>query len=182
MDKLIVNAKGEATISNDGATIMKLLDIVHPAAKTLVDIAKSQDAEVGDGTTSVVVLACEFLKQCKPFVEEVSLSRTAILCKLRRLHSMHMLEQVSVLQGVHPRVIIKSFRKATQLAVDKIKDLSVRIGDKDTERRELLVKCAATALSSKLIHQQKDFFAEVMLPFVARLLRPHGAEIENIPS
>ena len=74
-----------------------------------------------------------------------------------------MLEQVSVLLGVHPRVIIKSFRKATQLAVDKIKDLAVRIGDKDTERRELLVKCAATALSSKLIHQQKDFFAEVML-------------------
>lgn len=66
---------------------MKLLDVVHPAAKTLVDIAKSQDAEVGDGTTSVVLLAGEFLKQCKPFIEE----------------------------GVHPQVIIKSFRKATQL-------------------------------------------------------------------
>lgn len=74
MDKLMVDARGSATISNDGATIMKLLDIVHPAAKTLVDIAKSQDAEVGDGTTSVVILACEFLKQCKPFVEEVSFS------------------------------------------------------------------------------------------------------------
>ena len=71
MDKLIHDDNGQVTISNDGATIMKLLDIVHPAAKTLVDIAKSQDAEVGDGTTSVVVLACEFLKQCKPFVEEV---------------------------------------------------------------------------------------------------------------
>lgn len=46
MDKLMVNARGEVTISNDGATIMKLLDIVHPAAKTLVDIARSQDAEV----------------------------------------------------------------------------------------------------------------------------------------
>ena len=65
MDKLIVDARGKATISNDGATIMKLLDVVHPAAKTLVDIAKSQDAEVGDGTTSVVILAGEFLKQCK---------------------------------------------------------------------------------------------------------------------
>merc|ERR1712142_430124 len=54
MDKLIVNAKGEATISNDGATIMKL-----------VDIAKSQDAEVGDGTTSVVLLASEFLAQLR---------------------------------------------------------------------------------------------------------------------
>ena len=60
MDKLIVDNRGSATISNDGATIMKLLDIVHPAAKTLVDIAKSQDAEVGDGTTSVVILAGGF--------------------------------------------------------------------------------------------------------------------------
>jgi T-complex protein 1 subunit eta len=57
MDKLIVSDRGEAQITNDGATILKLLDIVHPAAKTLVDIARAQDAEVGDGTTSVVLLA-----------------------------------------------------------------------------------------------------------------------------
>ncbi|MFV1017216.1 TCP-1/cpn60 chaperonin family protein, partial [Klebsiella pneumoniae] len=69
MDKLIVDGRGKATISNDGATILKLLDVVHPAAKTLVDIAKSQDAEVGDGTTSVTLLAAEFLKQVKPYVE-----------------------------------------------------------------------------------------------------------------
>lgn len=61
MDKLMVDGRGSATISNDGATIMKLLDVVHPAAKTLVDIAKSQDAEVGDGTTSVVILAGVYL-------------------------------------------------------------------------------------------------------------------------
>jgi T-complex protein 1 subunit eta len=142
MDKLMVDDRGNATISNDGATIMKLLDIVHPAAKVLVDIAKSQDAEVGDGTTSVVLLAGEFLKQCKPFVEE----------------------------GVHPRIIIKSFRKATQLAVDKINDLAIRIDkEKTVEKRELLVKCAATALSSKLIHQQKDFFAEIVVSAVTML-------------
>ena len=82
MDKLIVDNRGKATISNDGATIMKLLDVVHPAAKTLVDIAKSQDAEVGDGTTSVVILAGEFLKQCKSFIEE----------------------------GVHPRIVVRGFR------------------------------------------------------------------------
>jgi T-complex protein 1 subunit eta len=58
------------TISNDGATILKLLDIVHPAAKTLVDIARAQDAEVGDGTTSVVVFAGELLREAKPFIEE----------------------------------------------------------------------------------------------------------------
>jgi T-complex protein 1 subunit eta len=70
MDKLIVNDRGEASITNDGATILKLLDIVHPAAKTLVDIARAQDAEVGDGTTSVVVLAGAMLKEVRGFIEE----------------------------------------------------------------------------------------------------------------
>merc|ERR1712012_831996 len=142
MDKLIVDNRGKATISNDGATIMKLLDIVHPAAKTLVDIAKSQDAEVGDGTTSVVMLAGEFLKQCKPFVEE----------------------------GVHPRVIIRSFRKATALALEKIRELSVGVAKENKdELRSLLMKCAATAMSSKLIHQQKDFFSKMVVDAVQTL-------------
>jgi len=66
MDKL-VHSGSSVTISNDGATVMKLLDIAHPAAKLLVDIAKSQDAEVGDGTTSVVVLAGEMLVAAKSF-------------------------------------------------------------------------------------------------------------------
>lgn len=66
---------------------MKLLEVVHPAAKALVDISLSQDSEVGDGTTSVVLLAGEFLKQAKPFIEE----------------------------GVHPQLIIKGFRTACAL-------------------------------------------------------------------
>uniref|UniRef100_A0A8C0SPX5 TCP-1-eta n=1 Tax=Canis lupus familiaris TaxID=9615 RepID=A0A8C0SPX5_CANLF len=77
MDKLIVDGRGKATISNDGATILKLLDVVHPAAKTLVDIAKSQDAEVGDGTTSVTLLAAEFLKQVKPMWKKVCTHRSS---------------------------------------------------------------------------------------------------------
>jgi len=142
MDKLIVDTKGKATISNDGATIMKLLDVVHPAAKTLVDIAKSQDAEVGDGTTSVVILAGEFLKQCKPFVEE----------------------------GVHPRIIIRAFRKATALALAKIEEISVKIDrNNPVEYKELLQKCAATSMSSKLIHQQKDYFSKMVVEAVMML-------------
>ena len=61
MDKLIHDGRG-VTISNDGATLIGLLDIIHPAAKTLVDIAHSQDNQVGDGTTSVVLTAGELLK------------------------------------------------------------------------------------------------------------------------
>ena len=69
MDKL-VHSQNVVTVSNDGATIMRLLDIVHPAAKTLVDISMSQDAEVGDGTTSVVLIAAEILKMVNAFVED----------------------------------------------------------------------------------------------------------------
>jgi T-complex protein 1 subunit eta len=69
MDKLIFDGR-QVTISNDGATIMRLLDIVHPAAKVLVDISMAQDAEVGDGTTSVVLLAAEMLKGVKQFIED----------------------------------------------------------------------------------------------------------------
>lgn len=142
MDKLIVDDRGKATISNDGATILKLLDVVHPAAKTLVDIAKSQDAEVGDGTTSVTLLAAELMKQLKPYVEE----------------------------GLHPQVIIRAFRTATQLAVSKIKELAVPVKEEDKEeQRRLLEKCAATALSSKLIAMQKDFFSKMVVDAVSML-------------
>ena len=98
--------------------------------------------KVGDGTTSVVLLTGEFLKQVKPFIEE----------------------------GVHPRIIIKSLRKATQLAVEKIKALAQNVEkSKPNEQRGLLEKCASTALSSKLIHQQKDFFANMVVNAVLSL-------------
>merc|ERR1719310_234 len=142
MDKLIYDDTGKTTISNDGATIMNMLDIVHPAARTLVDIAKSQDAEVGDGTTSVVILAGEFLKQFKPFVEE----------------------------GVHPRIVIKSVRKATALALAKIQEIAVKIDrNNQAEYRALLEKCAATSMSSKLIHQHKDYFSKLVVDAVMML-------------
>jgi len=125
MDKLIVSDRGEAQITNDGATILKLLDIVHPAAKTLVDIARAQDAEVGDGTTSVVLLAAQLLKEVRGYIEE----------------------------GVSPHIIMKGFRKASQLvrvavfrmvmdelissyifqAIDRIKETQVIVDKSDPE-------------------------------------------------
>ncbi|KPM03291.1 Prolyl 4-hydroxylase subunit alpha-2 [Sarcoptes scabiei] len=142
MDKMIVNQKGEVTISNDGATILKKLDIVHPGAKTLVDIAKSQDDEVGDGTTSVALIAAEFLKQIKPFVEE----------------------------GIHPRIIIASFRKGLQIMLEQFEALSINFSEKDADKkRELLEKCALTSLSSKIVAHQKNFFAKMVVDAVMQL-------------
>jgi len=142
MDKLIVDSKGKVTISNDGATILKLLDIVHPAGKVLVDIARSQDAEVGDGTTSVSLFAAELLKEVKSYIEE----------------------------GVSPQIIIKGFRKASQLAINKVKEMAVPIEKSNpTEFREILEKCASTALSSKLVHSQKDFFKKMVVDAVLSL-------------
>lgn len=111
MDKLI-HTERKVTISNDGATLISLLDIVHPAAKNLVDIAKSQDSEVGDGTTSVVLLAGELLKEAKTFIEE----------------------------GMHSQVIIRGYRRAMNEAVKRIKEISVKLGDKDEEEKRDMLK------------------------------------------
>ncbi|CAK4080300.1 unnamed protein product [Aphanomyces euteiches] len=141
MDKLIHKGT-KTTISNDGATIMGLLDIVHPAAKTLVDISLSQDAEVGDGTTSVVLLGGELLKQAKPFVEE----------------------------NMHPQTIIKSYRKACQLAVQKIKEIQVRVSEADSiAYRQMLERVAGTALNSKLISSHKKFFSPMVVDAILSL-------------
>jgi len=123
----------------------QLLDIVHPAAKTLVDIARSQDSEVGDGTTTVTLLAGEFLRESRQFVED----------------------------GVHPQNIIRSFRQAGELAVAHVKTQAISIEGKDqAEKLSLLQKCAETTLNSKLVGGEKAFFAKCVPPPPASLARP----------
>ncbi|KAM9896015.1 hypothetical protein OXX80_001730 [Metschnikowia pulcherrima] len=141
-DILIKSSNGRTTISNDGATILKLLDIVHPAAKMLVDISRSQDAEVGDGTTSVTVLAGEFLKESKAFIED----------------------------GISPHLIIKGLRRACDLAVAKIKEIQVEIEKNNSaDFRDLLERCATTAMSSKLISRNSKFFTKMVVDAVMSL-------------
>ncbi len=141
MDKLI-HTQRDVTISNDGATIISLLDIVHPAAKTLVDIAKSQDNEVGDGTTSVTIFAGELLKESKQFIEE----------------------------GMHPSVIIKGYREAMTKCIERIREVSIKIADDSVEgRRDILKKCAQTSLNSKIISNYKEFFADMVVKAVEHL-------------
>jgi len=141
MDKLIHNGY-KATISNDGAEIMALLDIVHPAAKTMVDIAQSQDAMVGDGTTTVVLIAAELMKQSKAFIEE----------------------------GMHPMIIIQGYQLSMKFILTQFQELSVGTdGVGDGGQRLMLEKCAGTSLNSKLISAHKDFFAPMIVDAVSSL-------------
>lgn len=142
-DILIVSSNQKTTISNDGATILKLLDVVHPAAKTLVDISRAQDAEVGDGTTSVTILAGELMKEAKPFLEE----------------------------GISSHLIMKGYRKAVKLATEKINELAVDVSKENQNTRELLERCARTAMSSKLIYKNADFFVKMCVDAVLALDR-----------
>ncbi len=113
MDKMITTAR-DTTISNDGATILGLLDIEHPAAKILVDIAKSQDNEVGDGTTTVTILAGELMKNAKTFIED----------------------------GMNPQILVRGYKKALEWCLIKLEDLVIKIDSTAENRRHMLIKCA----------------------------------------
>src|SRR2546422_7846937 len=108
MDKMLVDSLGDVTITNDGVTILKEIEIEHPTAKMLVEVAKTQDDEVGDGTTSAVVLAGELLKEAESLIE----------------------------QEVHPTIIVNGYRMAAAEAVRRLRALAfdVKRTDKDTLR------------------------------------------------
>lgn len=99
MDKMLVDSLGEITITNDGATILKEIDVQHPAAKIMVEISKSTDSEVGDGTTSTVVLAGSLLENAEGLI----------------------------LQNIHPTVIVSGYKKAAQKALEFLKNLAISI-------------------------------------------------------
>ncbi|KAI3383689.1 hypothetical protein SNEBB_006540 [Seison nebaliae] len=143
MDKLIVDERGNTTISNDGATIMKALEVVHPAAKMLVEIAKSQDSEIGDGTTSVVLLAAEIMINCKKLIED----------------------------GLHSSVLISGLRRGMTIALNSVSSLAIKLENLSDSKtnRPVLEKCAGTSLNSKLIAQEKQFFAKMVVDAVTVL-------------
>ncbi|MFX0083725.1 MAG: thermosome subunit beta [Candidatus Hodarchaeota archaeon] len=103
MDKMLVDQFGDVVITNDGATILKEIDVQHPAAKMMVEVAKTQDSEVGDGTTTSVILAGELLKRAKKLLE----------------------------QKIHPTVITEGFRKAADKAVEILERISIKSGIAD---------------------------------------------------
>ncbi|MFX1478115.1 MAG: thermosome subunit beta [Promethearchaeota archaeon] len=122
MDKMLVDQFGDVVITNDGATILKEIDVQHPAAKMMVEVAKTQDSEVGDGTTTSVVLAGELLKRAKKLLE----------------------------QKIHPTVITEGFRKAAEKAIEILQDISVKSGiDDENGLKNSAMTCMSSKIVSE---------------------------------
>src|SRR5512138_1020722 len=105
MDKMLVTSMGDVAITNDGATIMKELDDQHPAAKMLVEVAKAQDNEVGDGTTTAVVLSGELLAKAESLLDK----------------------------NIHPTVIIEGYKKASEEAQKILNNIAITVKADDTK-------------------------------------------------
>ena len=116
MDKLLVDSIGDVTITNDGVTILKEMDVQHPAAKMLIEAAKTQDKEVGDGTTTVAVLAGELLKKAEFLLD----------------------------QKLHSTVIVQGYRMAAEKAIEIVKSISFDVSEKDRDLLEKIAKTAMT--------------------------------------
>ncbi|MDE1837946.1 MAG: TCP-1/cpn60 chaperonin family protein [Euryarchaeota archaeon] len=114
LDKMLVDSMGDVVVTNDGVTILKEMDVEHPAAKMLVEVAKTQDQECGDGTTTAVILAGELLKRAESLIE----------------------------QNIHPTVISQGYRMASQKALEVLESISEKVDIKDTATLGKIAKTA----------------------------------------
>ena len=105
MDKMLIDSLGDITITNDGATVLDEIDVQHPAAKMMIEVAKTQDDEVGDGTTTAVILSGELLKKAEDLLE----------------------------QNIHPSIIISGYQKASERAMETLEKLAIDVDLDDRE-------------------------------------------------
>jgi len=143
MDKILQSmGKGNhVTVTNDGATILKSIYVDNPAAKVLVDISKAQDDEVGDGTTSVVVLTGELLRQAEALIN----------------------------QKIHPMTVIQGFREASKVAYEALQGMAMDHSSDEEQFKQDLTNIARTTLSSKILTVDKNKFANLAVDAVMRL-------------
>jgi len=129
MDKMLVDSSGDVTITSDGRTILDKMDIEHPAAKMMVEVAKTQDAEVGDGTTTAVILAGELLGKAEDLINK----------------------------GVHPTVIVEGYIKAADKSLETLENIAIPV--KPTEKKFLKEVAATSMASKLVAEKKEQLAA-----------------------
>ena len=172
MDKMIQDAKGEVTITNDGATILNQMKVVHPAARMLVELSKAQDIEAGDGKS---ILICPGLKTptlcviCKQKRHKCILifSGTTSVCVL----AGSLLDAADKLlqKGIHPTSISESFQKAASKSVEILTSMATPVEMSD---KESLLKASNTSLNSKVVSQNSAELSPIAVDAVLKIIDP----------
>jgi len=151
MDKMLVSGMGDIIVTNDGVTILEEMEIEHPAAKMMVEIAKTQEDEVGDGTTTAVMLAGKLLENAEKLLDS----------------------------KIHPTVITKGYRLAAEKSQEFLKNLGVNISS-STDSDALLRQIAMTAMTGKGAETVKEIFADIIVRAVKQISEQGKIDLTNI--
>jgi archaeal chaperonin len=153
MDKMLIDSLGDITITNDGATILKDIEVEHPAAKMMVEIAKTQDDMVGDGTTTAVVLAGELLKRAEELLD----------------------------QNIHPTILVSGYRKAAVKAVEAMNKVAIQVepDDRATLRKVAITSMASKAIGNAKEHFA-DMAIDAVMQIVEKRGDKNVADIDNV--
>jgi len=147
MDKMLVDSAGNIIVTNDGVTILEEMEIDHPAAKMMVEIAKTQELEVGDGTTTAALLAGKLLENAEKLLDK----------------------------KIHPTVIVKGYRLASEKALEILNDISFPL-----ENKEVLKQIAMTAMTGKGAEGNKEKLSEIIVDAVDNISRENKINLEDI--
>ncbi len=149
MDKMLVSPTNDITITNDGVTILEEMQIEHPAAKMMVEIAKTQESEVGDGTTTAVMIAGKLLENAEKLLDK----------------------------KIHPTVITKGYRLASEKAQEILRDIALRITPDD---EDILKQIAMTAMTGKGAEDSRDWFADIIVRAVKQIENKGKVDLSDI--
>ncbi|MDC8437719.1 MAG: TCP-1/cpn60 chaperonin family protein [Candidatus Nitrosotenuis sp.] len=153
MDKMLVDTMGDVTITNDGATILKEIDIQHPAAKMMVEVSKATDVEVGDGTTSTVVLAGALLEKAEELIGK----------------------------NVHPTVVVDGFKKASEKAIAELRQIGIKIDALDKKLlKKVAVTTLSSKMVSSNAEELADIIVDAVLSIAEKVGDKYRADIDNI--
>uniref|UniRef100_A0A7C3R996 Thermosome subunit n=1 Tax=Archaeoglobus fulgidus TaxID=2234 RepID=A0A7C3R996_ARCFL len=153
MDKMLVDSLGDVVITNDGVTILKEMDVEHPAAKMIIEVAKTQDNEVGDGTTTAVVLAGELLKRAEELLD----------------------------QEIHPTVIARGYRMASNKAMEILESIAMNIDVEDEETLKKIAATAITGKHAEYaLDYLSDLVVEAVKKVAEKVNGQYRVDEDNI--